>query len=84
MGVRDIFAQNLRRIRSEKEISQEGLADAAGIDRTYVSSIERRRYAASIDVLAKIAAALGVTPADLLTPARKSPRTSKGNNKLQS
>jgi transcriptional regulator with XRE-family HTH domain len=47
-------------------LSQEELADAAGIDRTYVSALERCRYSASIDVLERLAGALRVTPASLL------------------
>ena len=47
-------------------MSQEELAHAADIDRTYISSLERARYAASIDMLERLAAALGVEPANLL------------------
>jgi transcriptional regulator with XRE-family HTH domain len=66
MGLREIFAANLRRIRDDKGVSQEWLADAADLDRTYVSSLERCRYAASLDVIERIAAALGVEPDELL------------------
>ena len=41
-------------------------ADRASIDRTYVSLLERRLYAASLDVVGRIAQALNVEPADLL------------------
>ncbi len=68
MNVREILAANLRRLRAEQGISQEALADLAGIDRTYISAIERRIYAASIDKLASIAAALNVQPNELLVP----------------
>lgn len=47
-------------------MSQEGLADSAGIDRTYVSALERGRYAASVDVIERLALALNVEPASLL------------------
>jgi transcriptional regulator with XRE-family HTH domain len=39
----------------------------ADIDRTYISSLERSVYAAGIDVVERLAKALGVTTADLLT-----------------
>jgi transcriptional regulator with XRE-family HTH domain len=68
MDVRELVADNLKRIRQDQGVSQESLADAAGIDRTYVSSIERRVYSVSIDKLAAIAAALGVKPYQLLLP----------------
>lgn len=41
-------------------MSQEDLADAAGIDRTYVSALERCRYAATVDVIERLALALKV------------------------
>ena len=36
MDLRQLFATNLRRIRHEREISQEGLAHEAGVDRAYL------------------------------------------------
>lgn len=66
MTLRQIFAENLRRLRIERGHSQEALADLVGIDRTYVSALERRRYAVSLDVLERIASALDVPPWHLL------------------
>lgn len=68
MNVREILAANLRRLRAERAISQEALADLAGIDRTYISAIERRIYAVSIDKLAALARCLDVQPYKLLVP----------------
>lgn len=48
-------------------MSQETLAHEADIDRTYISSIERGVYAASIDVLDRLAKALEVEASQLLT-----------------
>ena len=62
------MARNLKRYRREKGFSQEELAHRADIDRTYVSSLERRVYAAGIDVLDRLAVALGVRAVDLLIP----------------
>ena len=42
--------------------------DRADIDRTYVSSLERMQYAATIDMVESLAGALGVTAHELLTP----------------
>ncbi|HAE26613.1 MULTISPECIES: helix-turn-helix domain-containing protein [Hyphomonas] len=66
MDIREVFAQNLRRLRRAKGLSQEELAYRADIDRTYVSLLERRVYSASIDTLAKLAEALEVAPDVLL------------------
>ena len=71
MDIREVLALNVRKCRRDQGLSQEELAHRAGIDRTYISSIERRRYAASVDVLDRLARVLGVEAADLLRrPAR--------------
>jgi len=49
-------------------MSQEELAHRAGIDRTYISALERCRYAATVDVIDKIARELGVEAHSLLKP----------------
>lgn len=66
MGLRGVFARNLRKARHAAGLSQEALADAAEIDRTYVSALERSIYSASVDMIEKLADALGVEPASLL------------------
>ncbi|MBL6082752.1 helix-turn-helix transcriptional regulator [Belnapia sp. T18] len=75
MDIREILASNLRLARRAKGLSQEELAYRAEIDRTYVSALERSRYAVSIDVLARLARVLDVEAADLLrrqsAPAKK-------------
>lgn len=70
MGIREVFATNLKRYRRAAGLSQEELAHAADIDRTYISALERGRYAASIDVVERLAQQLGVAPAQMLqTPS---------------
>jgi len=66
MDIREVLARNLRIYRQERGLSQEELAHRADLDRTYISALERCVYAASIDVLDKLATALNVEPADLL------------------
>ena len=66
MEIRAILAQNLKRHRKAQGLSQEELAHRAGIDRTYVSSLERSVYAAGIDVVDRLAKVLGLEAADLL------------------
>ncbi|WP_266031465.1 helix-turn-helix domain-containing protein [Brucella intermedia] len=66
MNIREIFARNLRKLRHANRLSQEKLAHLAGIDRTYVSSLERSIYSPTIDMVATLATILGVPPEDLL------------------
>ena len=66
MQSRAALAHNLRRLRGERGLSQEALADLAGIDRTYVSALEREKYAATVDMLDKLGGVLGVPAAQLL------------------
>ncbi|MGU3479080.1 helix-turn-helix transcriptional regulator [Methylobacterium sp. D48H] len=59
-------AWNLRQLRVERGITQEGLAVDAGVDRTYVSGIERREFNPTVDLLDRLAVALAVDILDLL------------------
>ena len=58
--IKKVFGENLRRIRMEKNISQENLALLSGMDRTYVSGIERGKRNVSLVNINKIALALNV------------------------
>jgi len=71
MSLRETFAANLRHRRQEVGLSQEELAHRAQIDRTYVSSLERCQYAATLDVIEKLAVELAVDPAELLMSPSK-------------
>lgn len=64
---RDTLARNLRLLRGERGLSQEALADLAGLHRTYVGSIERSERNVSLDNIHRLAACLDVTVARLLT-----------------
>tara|TARA_R110002072_G_scaffold256623_1_gene415457 strand:- start:190 stop:423 length:234 start_codon:yes stop_codon:yes gene_type:complete len=66
MQIRETFAANLKKYRKAKGLSQEELAHQADLDRTYISSLERCVYAASIDVVGRIADVLEIKPSDLL------------------
>ena len=63
---RAVLARNLRALRERRHLSQEALADLAGLHRTYVGSVERAERNVSIDNIQRLAEALGVTPANLL------------------
>lgn len=60
------FGKVLRTVRKQAGLTQEQLAHAAGIDRTFVSLVERGINQTSIRVLFKLAAALGVSPTELI------------------
>ncbi|OKO72754.1 helix-turn-helix transcriptional regulator [Bradyrhizobium sp. NAS96.2] len=66
LGIIGVVADNVRALRKAAELSQEELAHEAGVDRTYISQVERRQRNVTIVVLAKIAKALNVTPDKLL------------------
>ena len=66
MKLRRIVAQNLRRLRQDRDLTQEELADLACINRNYVGMIEREENAASVDMLESLAKALKVDPSILL------------------
>jgi transcriptional regulator with XRE-family HTH domain len=53
------FGAAVRRHRETLRISQEELADRAGLDRTYVSGIERGRRNPTLKILQQVAAGLG-------------------------
>lgn len=60
------FGVRLRELRRQSGVSQEKLADLAGLHRTYVSSIERGERNVSLVNIERLAAALGVTMAELM------------------
>lgn len=66
MDVRQRLAANMKRLRKEHGWSQEALADAAGLDRTYVSGIERKVKNPTVTVIDRLAAAFGCSLGDLL------------------
>lgn len=66
MNARELVAWNVRRLRVIRGISSETLAADAGVDRSYMSRLERAVANPTVDVLARIAKVLGVAIAELL------------------
>ncbi len=60
------FADNVRKVRRGKGISQESLAELSGLHRTYVGAVERGERNISIDNMERLAFALGTSLAELL------------------
>lgn len=67
--LRDILARNMRLLRAEKGWSQEFLAAEAGVNRTYLSAVERSEQNISLDNIYKISIALNASASDLLDPS---------------
>jgi transcriptional regulator with XRE-family HTH domain len=61
----------MRRLRAERGLSQEALAYESGINRTYLSGVERSERNVSIDNIARIARGLKVKPWTLLDDSAK-------------
>ncbi len=67
-SARQRLARRLRAERAKIGISQEELADRAHIHRTFVGSVERAERNVSIDNIERLAIALEIDIAQLLTP----------------
>lgn len=63
------FGCRVRRLRQQQDLSQEELAQRAGIDRTYVGGVERGERNLSLLNVTRLADALGVKPRDLFDDA---------------
>jgi transcriptional regulator with XRE-family HTH domain len=61
----------IKRHRLEKGLSQERLAELAGLDRTYISVLERGVKSPTVDTLERLREALGTLPEALLAEARR-------------
>jgi len=73
MALREIVARNLRRLRRTRKLSQEELADRAGINRNYVGMLEREENAATVDMLEKLADVLDVDPIEFFRRSSREP-----------
>jgi transcriptional regulator with XRE-family HTH domain len=63
---RDQIAKRIRLLRRQRGWSQERLADLSGLHRAYVGTLERAAKSPTVDTLAKIASALGITIRELI------------------
>ncbi len=70
MDLKEVVAINLRRVRHAKKMTQEELAEAAGLSARYVGDIERADKSPSVSVLGRIADALKIDPAELIQPVK--------------
>lgn len=66
-SAQELFARNMKRVRLEKKLTQERVAEAAGLHPNYISSVERGERNISIANIERISVALGVSMAALLS-----------------
>jgi len=74
--IRTILAENIRRYRRSKNLSQEELAEKCDLHRTYVGSVERCERNVTLSTLELLASAFGISIPELLTN-RECPETEK-------
>jgi transcriptional regulator with XRE-family HTH domain len=60
------FGHRVRELRKARELSQEAFADECGLDRTYISGIERGKRNVALRNIEAIARALGTTISELM------------------
>lgn len=65
-GILEVFGKKVQEERLKHELSQEKLAEIAGLDRTYISSMERGRRNVSLLNIIKVANALSISPSIFL------------------
>src|SRR5262249_13089541 len=73
---RAALAAQLRAVRRRRQLTQEALAERAGMDRSYLSAIERGKHNVPLDTICRLAWALGLDLRDLLA---NPPVRSKGS-----
>ena len=61
-----VVGRNIRRLRRERGLSQEDLADEIGVHRTYMGGVERGERNLTLRSLERLAQRLGVSPLSLL------------------
>lgn len=66
------FGERVRKTRTRRNMSQEALADAAGLHRTHISLIERGLRSVRLETIKRLALALRVQPATLMPRVHRS------------
>ncbi|AZN70001.1 XRE family transcriptional regulator [Georhizobium profundi] len=70
MDLKEVMAINMRRLRHDKDMTQEEVAERSGLSARYIGSIERGKVSASVSILGKVADALDVDPCELIRVSR--------------
>ncbi|WP_081714735.1 helix-turn-helix domain-containing protein [Asticcacaulis sp. AC466] len=77
-GITDVLANNLRRFRHDRHLSQEKLAELCGLHRTYVGSVERGERNVTLSTLETFATVLEIGVPELLTTMKSTEKLSAG------
>lgn len=80
-SLRATLATNMRGFRKARDLSQEGLGNLAGLDRSYVGALERGERNLSVDILERIADALGINAVELAREAPSDPAPQRASSK---
>ena len=70
MDMRKLVGRNVQKLRHKKRLTQEGLAEISGLSQQYISGLEQGLRNPTVVTLFELATALGVSPIELLRPAR--------------
>ncbi len=65
MNIRTKFGRNIKKLRKERKLTQEELAEIANMDRSYLSDIERGIKSISIEKIENLAIALKMEISEL-------------------
>lgn len=69
MDMRKLVGRNVKRVREQRDLTQEQLAEASGFSQQYISGLEHGRRNPTIITIYEIAQALGVTHEELVRTA---------------
>ncbi len=69
-----MIGNELRNAREAAGLTQEQLAKAAGLHRTYVSQLERNRKSPTLDVLFRLCRAIGIAPSEFIARVERTAR----------
>ena len=71
MDMRKLVGRNVKRIRQEKALTQEQLAERSGFSQQYISGLEQGRRNPTVVTLFELSQALGVSHVDLVLPVQE-------------
>lgn len=70
--LKEIYGENVKRLREEKHLTQEKFAECVGISEKYLSTIETGRNFGSLETIVALSNALEIEPFELFLPQNKS------------
>ena len=66
----ELVAKHLRKLRIDAEMSQDNLAQLAGIDRKTINRIENGHFSPTLDTITRVCVVLKITPSNLLSSGK--------------